>query len=158
MVGHWIGPRGIVRVHDRRPDPGQNPINVQLLTAVSSRPAQLNIIDGTTVRFSTSDLPGGCNNLFNPSEMSGGIDMSLRANISTAVFAFRTVRVAKAFFHDLPGGPARLGFVIKGQTVQQMGTNERGFVNVRFTTPNGAPTLGFLSTGDLVSLGFGSTL
>ena len=43
----------------------------------------------------------------------------------------------RPFSHDTPNSPPRNAFVIKGQTVQEMGVNNGGFVSVRFTSPTG---------------------
>jgi hypothetical protein len=137
--------------------PTQNPIPVKLLFPSLSVPGTLSIVDDLTVNFNTSaaTVPLNCLDLVEtPGKLNG--DLGLRANISAAVSAFRTVKADKAFFHTTPGSPARPAFVIKGQTVQELGDNDGGFVNVRFTSDTSASTSGFLQASDLVALPFAS--
>jgi hypothetical protein len=137
--------------------PTQNPIPVTLIFPGSTVPGTLSIVDDATISFTTSaaSVPINCLDIIEtPGKLNG--NLALRANISAAISAFRTVKATKAFFHTQPGSPARPTFVIKGQTVQELGDNDGGFANVRFTSDTSVSTSGFLQESDLVALPFAS--
>jgi hypothetical protein len=135
------------------PIPNVNPIQLDLITPDGKKPAQLEFVNATTLSFRTTNLPSSCIGVFDPTELASGTTLVLRANLSTDLMAFRTVQADKAFFHDLPNSPARASFVIRGQTVRQIGVATDGFALVTFTNPQGVKTQGFLAETDLVSLG-----
>lgn len=138
--------------------PAQNPIELALLTPDATRRARLQVIDDQNVLFSTSDLPAACVGVFDPVQLVGGLPLKLRANISTSVLGFRTIAAKRAYFHDAAGGPARPDFVIRGQTVQQLGESTNGYAQVRYTSERGAPTVGYLAQADMIATGVGGNL
>jgi hypothetical protein len=115
--------------------------------------AVVEINDEHTLGFQTTELPAGCETVFNKAAVARGTRYNTTVALNKEVIGFRTVLAEKTYFRNgfdlsVPGD----SYVIKGQTLQifnENGTQQEGYVLSRYTPANGSSTVGFIVTDDL---------
>jgi hypothetical protein len=104
-------------------------------------------MDGAAATLSLDENPGGC-------EMTGddvkGQPFSDDLSASRDWIEVREVRSPRARFSDVPGGPPRRGYVIRGDIVGVIG-RKGAFVHVEYVGGN-RPVTGWFRAADLAPL------
>jgi hypothetical protein len=108
-----------------------------------------------SVALQMAQLPNACGRMFQQDEFAkeGGYAFKLGSLLAPEVQGFRTVKADKAYFHEAPDGPAGKAYIVKGDTVQIIGGDDK-FPQVDFTPWFEAhpDTVGFVDASDLVPL------
>ncbi|HEY8074235.1 MAG TPA: hypothetical protein VIF62_09000 [Labilithrix sp.] len=126
--------------------------DITVTDAYDSYPGKLLVRDEKNVAISVAHLPNACSRMYQEDEFAKpeGYAFKFGGLLDPSVQAFRTVKADKSFFHDTAGGPARKGYVVKGDTVFVTGGSAQ-WVQVRFVDYlSDVETTGFVAGSDLL--------